>query len=114
MSSNNSSKKMHASVQPELVEREGAYRLVGDITFATIPAFKTHPPLEEDSTSIDLTEIGRVDSAGLALLVEWVNFAKKQQKSINFVKIPAKVDAMIQMRGLRGILYANRTSEATN
>lgn len=95
---------------PTLIQQHATWHLHGDLTFETVSKLEHALNVNDRPLQIDLSKVGHVDSAGLALLVSWVNFAKKQQKSINFVKIPAKVNAMIQMRGLRGILYANRTS----
>lgn len=95
----------------QLIANEAGYQMLGEATFDTVQRCQLQPEFTgRDDVQIDLSQLSRIDSAGLALLISWVIFAKKQQKSLYFVKIPAGLNAMIDMRGLRGILNENRSS----
>ena len=50
--------------------------------------------------SIDLTGVTSADSAGLALLIEWIRLGKKQDRKIKFHNIPAQ---MLPLAGLFGV-----------
>ena len=45
---------------------------------------------------IDLAGVRRTDSAGLALLLEWIGRAHQSGTAIRFVTIPAKVRAIAE------------------
>lgn len=49
---------------------------------------------------IDLAEVEQVDSAGVALLVEWLRMAKSQQASLCFRNIPVQMQAIIEVSDL--------------
>lgn len=57
------------------VSGDGTARLVGDLTFATVSSLfrqiERGPPGEQTIDRIDLAGVTAVDSAGLALLLEW-------------------------------------------
>ena len=46
---------------------------------------------------IDLGGVNEIDSAGLALLVEWVHWARAQADSVTFERIPAKLRALARI-----------------
>ena len=52
--------------------------------------------------TIDLAEVGRIDSAGLALLVEWVNLA--QGRTVRFANVPAQARELFRVYGLSAAL----------
>jgi phospholipid transport system transporter-binding protein len=47
--------------------------------------------------NIDLSEVSAVDSAGLALLIEWYSQASKASKSISFVAVPEQLSALAKI-----------------
>lgn len=53
---------------------------------------------------VDLKELEKSDSSGLALLTAWVRAAKDQNKSIQFRNIPAFMYNIIRVCGLDGVL----------
>jgi phospholipid transport system transporter-binding protein len=86
----------------------GRYRVGGEMGFASVsallesslPAFAS----AEAELEIDLSGVSRVDSAGLALLVEWLRRAKGQGKTIVFRHIPDQLRAIARVSDLEGIL----------
>jgi phospholipid transport system transporter-binding protein len=53
---------------------------------------------------IDLQHVTQADSAGLALLVDWMRAAKKAKKSIAFKHLPQQMDAIAKASGLDELL----------
>jgi len=86
----------------------GQLQLSGDLTFATVSAL-----LEEsrgvfaaasDDLRIDLAGVGRADSAGLALLIEWLREARRVGRTLEFHAVPAQMLAIAEASGLADIL----------
>ena len=56
---------------------------------------------------VDLAGVRRIDSAGLALLVEWLRQAQCKGISIHFENIPSQMRAIVTVCGLEEILPAS-------
>jgi len=46
---------------------------------------------------IDLGGVGESDSAGLALLIEWLRMARQWQKQNRFANVPAQIEALARI-----------------
>ena len=57
-----------------------------------------------DTIYIDLQGVTHANSAGVALLVNWLRHAKRQAKSLRFTHVPAQVASIIQLSGLEQVL----------
>lgn len=44
--------------------------------------------------NIDLTAVSHVDSAGLALLLEWLRYGKQHNKVVRYMNIPAQLKSL--------------------
>lgn len=53
---------------------------------------------------VDLRGVGRIDSAGLGLLIEWVREAKRKARQIRFQNIPARMLPVAKVYGLEPLL----------
>jgi len=53
---------------------------------------------------IDLSGVDYCDSSGVALLLVWVRYARKQQKDINYANLPEQLLAIAKISGLEGIM----------
>ncbi len=53
---------------------------------------------------IDLSGVRRSNSAGVALLVEWLRQARRHQQKLAFVNIPVQMRAIIAIADLDAIL----------
>ncbi|HIC45238.1 MAG TPA: STAS domain-containing protein [Methylophaga aminisulfidivorans] len=73
------------SAKIALIESKGVFDAVNDI-------------------EIDLQHVTQADSAGLALLVDWMRAAKKARKSIAFKHLPEQMDAIAKASGLDELL----------
>lgn len=78
---------------------EGRFALSGDMSFATAERilrkgerlFGQHTQIE-----IDLSGVEKADSAGLALLLEWITWANHTVREIRFVAIPERITAIAE------------------
>lgn len=87
---------------------DGSYRLSGRVTFATVPTLwsesKSMFTSLAESLNVDLVEVVHADSAGLALLIEWLRSAVQAQKSISFVHVPEQLYSIAQVAQLSSVL----------
>jgi phospholipid transport system transporter-binding protein len=70
---------------------EGAFELIGEMSFDT--AAKILTSSERDiaqcaQAQVNLSQVSKADSAGLALLLEWKAQAKQRKAVIRFVAVP--------------------------
>ena len=76
---------------------DGCFALSGDMTFDTVDRIlkASEDPFEEHSQlQIDLSGVTDSDSAGLALLLEWVTWANHTVREIRFTGMPERVMAI--------------------
>jgi phospholipid transport system transporter-binding protein len=57
---------------------------------------------------IDLAQVTHTDSAGLALLVEWMREASRQSARIDFLHLPAQMLALAEAANLEQVLVGKR------
>jgi phospholipid transport system transporter-binding protein len=84
------------------VERDGAFRfhVQGDMTYSSVKALlqrsiELFSSVEE--LEVDLSQVDHADSAGLALVLEWVAQASERNAKIVFTGIP---DSMLSIARL--------------
>jgi phospholipid transport system transporter-binding protein len=53
---------------------------------------------------LDLGGVGRADSAGLALLVEWSRQARRGRTALRFVNVPAQIRSLARVSHLEWLL----------
>ena len=85
----------------------GRYVVTGLLQFDTVTkARKLGAALlaRESSWVLDLRGVTRADSAGLALLVDWVREARRRQIAVRFENIPAQLLALAKVSRLERIL----------
>lgn len=85
----------------------GQFALTGEMTFATAERIlrESELPFEEHtSLEIDLSGITMSDSAGLALLLEWVTWANHTVREIRFEGMPERVMAIAKTTEVDGLL----------
>lgn len=85
----------------------GVFELSGRLTFQTVTRFQEHigTVLQGDSqpVTIDMRGISLADSAGLALMIEWLQRARAAQREIVFANIPEQVRQLIRVNGLQKV-----------
>jgi phospholipid transport system transporter-binding protein len=78
----------------------GKFALHGALTFFTVTeALEESRELFADHARIevDLADVRDGDSAGLALLLEWVNWAKNYVREIRYTNVPPQIVAIAQI-----------------
>jgi phospholipid transport system transporter-binding protein len=53
-----------------------------------------------DHLQFDFSEVGASDSAGLALMLEWIKYAKLQGKNVSFSHVPNQLKSIIEISAL--------------
>lgn len=75
----------------------GSFSLTGDMTFSTAGEILRESELlfeEHTRIEVDLSGVKETDSAGLALLLEWITWANHTVREIRFLETPEKIDAI--------------------
>ena len=89
-------------------ERDGdTLRVRGELDFASVAELweATESLLAaEPILRIDLGGIHRADSAGVALLVEWLRQARQRRRDLAFINVPAQMRTIIQVADLETVL----------
>jgi phospholipid transport system transporter-binding protein len=104
-------------------ESEDRFTLAGEITFATVPRLSKFGGELLQGTGdryLDLGAVQRTDSAGLALLVDWLARARAGGLTLHYQSMPEKlrglaeiseVDALLECGGKAGEDCAGETLE---
>jgi phospholipid transport system transporter-binding protein len=56
------------------------------------------------AVTVNLHEVTNVDSAGLALLLEWLRQARAERRTVTFQGIPDKLFAIARLSGVEALL----------
>lgn len=77
------------------LQDDGRFLVSGEMNAVTVPALRrTAKDLITTSTAelfFDLQDVGRSDSAGVALLIDWMRLAKEKQLEIKFQNLPEQM-----------------------
>jgi phospholipid transport system transporter-binding protein len=79
----------------------------GPLTFDTVPALLAGSGgwfAAAGGVTVDLQQVTQADSAGLALLLEWLRRARRAGCALAFVNIPPQMQVLIRVNGLTGVL----------
>lgn len=80
----------------------GVFQVQGDLTFGTIDKqiVKSFGFLKTASTvTIDLSQVANTDSAGLALMIEWIKMSRQYNTTLNFKNIPEQLRKLAKLSG---------------
>ena len=84
----------------------GHYSLIGELSFETVPGLVSAGEQlfqSESKVLLDLSQLERSDSAGLALLMSWLRQARYKRCELRFQQVPeqllrlARVSAVDQL-----------------
>ena len=84
----------------------GHYRLIGELSFETVPGLVSAGEQlfqSDNKVLLDLSQLERSDSAGLALLMSWLRQARHKRCELRFQQVPeqllrlARVSAVDQL-----------------
>lgn len=86
----------------------GCLTISGELTFATVTALLEQSRAlfsqADEAVEVDLGAVQRVDSAGLALLIEWLRLAREKGLTIRFSHLPQQMKAIAAASDLDSIL----------
>ncbi len=83
-----------------ITQSDDSYRIQGSLTFNSINQSMIHTlnlPEDIQTITMDLQGLSKIDSAGLALLIEWKKLAQIQQITLLFKHIPAQLKALLKL-----------------
>jgi phospholipid transport system transporter-binding protein len=86
---------------------EGHFALDGEMTFETAERIllASEEPFEQHTRiEVDLAGVTRSDSAGLALLLEWITWANHTVREIRFLSMPERVLAIARTTEVEQLL----------
>lgn len=90
---------------------DGRLEIHGELSFSSVPALWNDCRAQcasGDAIDVDLGQIQRSDSAGLALLTEWLREAQRRGVNLRFFNIPVQMLDMARASGLDQILPLHR------
>lgn len=94
-------------------ESNGRFVIDGDLTFATIDkqTLKSFSFLKAaKEVTIDLSRVSNTDSAGLALMIEWIKYSRHNRTQIAFKNIPEQLLNLAKLSGFdQTSHFASRT-----
>jgi phospholipid transport system transporter-binding protein len=83
-------------------ENNGHFVIDGDLTFATIDkqTLKSFSFLKAaKEITIDLSRVSNTDSAGLALMIEWIKYSRHNRTQLSFKNIPEQLLNLAKLSG---------------
>jgi phospholipid transport system transporter-binding protein len=84
--------------------RGAVVEIAGALTFDTVPTFYQGSDTWLKNTSgeltVDLQRVTRTDSAGVALMLEWLELAKQSGRTIRFTNLSDQIHQIIRVSGL--------------
>lgn len=84
---------------------DGSFELSGRLTFQTVPQYQAQAGNlfqgGAQSLTIDMQGVSQADSAGLALMIEWLQSARNAKCQLAFSNIPEQVRELIRVNGLQ-------------
>lgn len=84
----------------------------GALTFETVPDLYRASAgwfAGEDGLTLDLAQVTQADSAGLALMIEWLRRAQGANRRLRFINIPDQVQTLIRINGLQDALPSSKS-----
>jgi phospholipid transport system transporter-binding protein len=89
------------------VRADGVFEIDGRMTFQTAPDLlpKSAQWLNgaAGAVTIDLGSVTLADSAGLALMLEWLEQARAAQRELTFVSLPEQMQRLVKVSGLEDV-----------
>lgn len=94
---------------------EGRFSLAGQVSFHTAETIlreSTKLFAAHERIRVDLSAVERTDSAGLALLLEWISQASKSGQQIEFDEIPKKIHAIAETAEIDELLMRSHSASS--
>jgi phospholipid transport system transporter-binding protein len=95
---------------------DGQVRVAGDLTFSSVAALlaESRRALPGNGTvTVDLSGVAGVDSAGLALLIEWLRESRANGRELHFTGLPERLRAIAGLAGVEDLLGQDSQSTSS-
>lgn len=84
-------------------------QLVGDLVFSSVSELLKEgrfllEAYQKDKVSINCSKVSRIDSAGIALLIEWKRWCYNHNKECQLVEVPEQAQSLIETYRLQKVL----------
>jgi phospholipid transport system transporter-binding protein len=96
-----------------MIRRDGDRMMVsGPLTLAHVAAALSqgNAAIGEGARSVDLAEVGELDSSALALLLAWLREAKRLGKELALTNLPQGLTTIARLYGVAELLPASPAS----
>lgn len=90
-----------------ILDENNRLTVSGTLNFETVMALWKQSLLllvKYPRVNIDLSKVTASNSAGLALLVEWLKYGKQENKTITFSGMPPQLQSIARVAGINFIL----------
>ena len=94
----------------------GEWLIHGELTFASIQGkFIDSPPFLRGGKEIilDFSHVTTTDSAGLALMIEWIKLSRHQHAKLQFRNVPKQLLNLAKLSGLDKTHYFSLNKKPT-
>ena len=95
----------------------GLIAVQGPVTFATAGTLLAAGKAlftGQSAVTVNLHEVTNVDSAGLALLLEWLRQARAEGRTVTFQGIPDKLLAIARLSGVEALLTGGYSTDGSS
>ncbi len=84
----------------------GCFDVTGKLTFAAINRKTpiTLKPADDNSLNLNFEHVDASDSAGLALIIEWLKSAHNKQISLHLQNLPEQIISLAKLSGVDTML----------
>lgn len=94
-----------------MITRSGnRLQLGGDVTMATVSSILSAGliPAEAGATDqnlqIDLSDLGKVDSSAVSLMLAWMREAQRSKLNVQFINVPENLASLARLYGVAEVL----------
>ena len=90
-----------------MIRRDGERMIVsGALTLATVAAVlrEGSAVIGQGVRTVDLAEVGELDSSALALMLAWLREAKRQKRELLFANFPQGLTTIARLYGVADLL----------
>jgi phospholipid transport system transporter-binding protein len=90
-----------------MIKREGDRLVVsGPLTLATVTQAlrEGNDAIAMGARTVDLGEVGELDSSALALLLAWLREAKRRNRELSFTRLPEGLTTIASLYGVAELL----------
>jgi phospholipid transport system transporter-binding protein len=94
-------------IKPAVVQKQGDRIVVsGALTLSSVASALGEgvAAIAQGARTVDLGEVGELDSSALALLLAWLREAKRRDASLSFTRLPEGLTTIARLYGIAELL----------